>query len=355
MKSLPVCLIAGLMILVLPAATTVAGERVKTFTFEDIRSVDIETVSGNIKITPGEVDQLTVELINDLDKPELLDPELEADDGELSIEENFTGNRIRGSTYWTIYLPKPFVLRSINCSTASGDMLFEEFEVDFLEAESASGEMSVNSVDAKEVELSTASGAIILEDCEGDYIEAESASGRISTSSVHARELDLSTASGKIVIEDCDADFIKTSSASGRISVGSVIAKELEVSNASGRIVVDNSDIRETAELSCASGDLKIYLSHLPSKSLNASSASGDVDLNVPKFGENFSMTLMKRADKGRIKCPFEYTEKETIRLHKSDRYLTDRYLVKQGKGGPEIELSTASGTIRIETKNRGI
>ncbi|MGB7060772.1 MAG: DUF4097 family beta strand repeat-containing protein [Candidatus Zixiibacteriota bacterium] len=348
------CLSLVLVVTAFVFGSAVAGGKVETFTFEGIHSINIETVSGNITITPGKTDKLTVELINDLDDPEQLDPELEADEGELSIEENFTGRHVRGKTHWTVYLPKSGELRLIECSTASGDILFEGFEVDFIETESASGEVSINSLTAKELELSTASGAIMLEDSKADFVEANTASGRISASSVRAKEIDFSTASGKIEVEDCDAKIMETSTASGKISVGSVTAEELELSTASGRIIVEECDVEVLTEASCASGDVEIYLSRLPSKRLEASSASGDVDLEVPQFGDNFTMTLTKRADRGRVKCPFEYTEKETLRLHKHDKYLTDRYLVQRGEGGPEIELSTASGTIRVKTQTKG-
>ena len=253
-----------------------------------------------------------------------------------------------------MYLPKSAELRLVECNTASGDMLFEKFHTDFLETESASGEVSANSLTAKEFELSTASGDIELDDCKVDFVKANTASGRITTRSVEAEELDLSTASGRIVMEDCQAKIIETSSASGRISAGAVTAEEVELSTASGRIILEDSDIQELAEASCASGDVEIHLAHLPSRRLEASSASGDVDLEVPQFGDNFTMVLTKRADRGRIKCPFEYTDKETFRLNRNDDYLMDRYLVQRGEDGPEIELSTASGTIRIETETKG-
>ncbi len=118
--------------------------------------------------------------------------------------------------------------------------------------------------------------------------------------------------------------------------------------------MVEDADVDCCAEIASASGDVELYLPRLPSERLEASSASADVLLEVPRFGENFSMTLMKRADKGKVKCPFEYSEKETIRLNRHDRYLTDRYVVKRGKGGPDIKLTTASGTIEIETDTKG-
>ena len=347
-------LLIGLVVMTVVSGNVIADERMKTFTFEDIHSINIETISGSIRICPGDERRLIVELINDLEEPELLDPVVEADDGELTIEENFVGRNVSGETHWTLYLPKSASFHSIECNSASGEISLEKFEADFIETESASGKTSVNSVHANELELSTASGSITIEDCKAEFIKTHSASGKIFANSVDAKELDLSTASGRIIVKDGKANFIKTSSASGKISVNSLRAEELELSNASGSVIVEDSEIDKWGKMSSASGDVKLYLPDLPSMRLEASSASGDVILKVPQFGENFSMTLMKRADKGRIKCPFEYTKKETIRLHKNDRYLTDRYLVKRGKGGPKIKLSTASGTIQIKTNTKG-
>jgi DUF4097 and DUF4098 domain-containing protein YvlB len=341
------------VIIILLYGVVSAVERIETFTFENIHSIKIETISGDINILPGGEDKLMVELENYLDDPDLLDPEVEADDGELSIEEYFIGRNTSGEIQWTIFLPKSVNLRSVECESASGEILLEDFSVDFINTNSASVRTSVNSIGAKELDISTASGSISIEDCGADFVKANSASGGVSAKSVEAEEIDLSTASGGVSLRDCQADYIKSSSASGRISASSINTKEMECSNASGRIMVEDVEIDEEGEMSSASGDVELILHHLPKERFEASSASGDVILEVPYFGENFSMILMKRADKGKIKCPFEYTEKETVRLNRGDHYLTDRYLVKRGKGGPEIRLSTASGSIRIKTNTR--
>jgi DUF4097 and DUF4098 domain-containing protein YvlB len=332
-----------------------ADERMETYTFEDVHSIDVQTVSGNIMIMPGQQNRVVVELINDLDDPEQLDPEVRTRHGELFIEENFHGRNIRGETHWTIYLPENIELRSVECSNASGEIILEEFKADYIVTESASGRTSVDSVKAKEIEISTASGAIDIEDCQADEIDAESASGRISVYSVRAEELSLSTASGKITLEDGKADFVEAGSASGKIAFDNIDAVEVDISNASGKIVLEKGNIERFAEVSSASGDVEVYLDRLPSEQIDASTASGDVLLDVPDFGKNFTMTLTKRADRGRIKCPFDYTYKETIRLHRHDDYLTDRFLVEKGSGGPEIQLSTASGSIKIKTEREGI
>ncbi len=329
-------------------------DRTETFEFDDIQSIDVKTVCGGLEIVPGDQDRFVVVAENRLDDPRQFKRRVESSRGRLLIDEDFLGRTVRGGTHWTIYVPKTANLESVEFSTASGGFTLEEVDVAYVETDIASGGVSINSVQAKEFDLSTASGSVELNDCKVDLIDAQSASGRVSARNVQAQRLELSTASGKVAIDLCQADRIKASSASGRVEVTSVTAKEMDLSTASGRIVVEDCDIDESAEMSCASGDVRADLSRLPSDLLHASTASGDVLLEVPDFGENFSMTLMKRADKGRIRCPFDYTDKETVRLHRGDRYLTDRYFVERGKGGPDIELSTASGTVKIETDNKG-
>jgi DUF4097 and DUF4098 domain-containing protein YvlB len=309
-------LLFGIVVMTILSVTVIANERIKTFTFEGINSVNIQTASGSITICPGSENKFVVELKNDLEEPELLNPEVETDNGELSIAEHFRGNSVRGEIFWTVYVPPSAIIKKIACQSASGDMQFERIK--------------------------------------GELIKTASASGNVVVDSIHAKEFEFSTASGSITVDDCTVDFVEASSASGDISINSAFAKELKLSVASGSITVEDCDIAELGEIATASGEVELFLPALPSERLEASSASGDVTLKVPQFGENFAMTLMKREDKGRIKCPFEYTERETIRLHTNDDYLTDRYTVKRGKGGPDIRLVTASGTIKIETNSKG-
>ncbi len=331
-----------------------AYDRIETFEFEGIHSIDVRTVCGGLEIVPGEKSQLVVVVENQLDDPKQFKRRVESKRGRLLIDEDFLGRTVHGGTQWTIYVPQSAQLRSVEFSTASGGFTLEDVNVEDVETDIASGGVSIRSVKAKEFDLSTASGAIEIEDCQVDMVDAQSASGSVSAENVTAEKLELSTASGEVNINLCQADRIKASSASGRVEVNSVNGKEMDLSAASGRVVAEDCHINESAEMSCASGDVRVHFPRLPSYYLNASSASGDVLLEVSDFGENFTMTLTKRADKGRVKCPFKYTDQETVRLHRGDRYLTDRFFVERGTGGPEIELSTASGTIRVDTDAKG-
>ncbi|MFH1336583.1 MAG: DUF4097 family beta strand repeat-containing protein [Candidatus Zixiibacteriota bacterium] len=310
------CLLTSLLLVIFISGIGAAAERIQNFTFEDIHSMDIRTVSGDIRICPGNDAKLKVELKNDLDDPDRLDPKVEADQGELSIEEHFTGSHVRGEIYWTVYLPKSAELKRVKCRSASGNMSFEGFKTESIRAKSASGEAWVDAVYAKEIEISTASGSI--------------------------------------TVKASDVDFITIKSASGDILLDAVRSKEQELSTASGSITVENGKIEEQSTIQSASGDVELDLPQLPPVGLVVSSASSDVTLKVPDFGDNFSMTISKGGHGGRIKCPFAYTDKTTFRNDDDDDNRMDRYYVKHGEGGPDIKLKTYSGTIRIETDTKG-
>jgi hypothetical protein len=96
---------------------------------------------------------------------------------------------------------------------------------------------------------------------------------------------------------------------------------------------------------SSASGDVELYFSELPNIDVSASSASGKVLLDVGAFGRDFTLILIKREDKGRISCPFDYTDETTF----EDYHVYEKKIVKRGSGRPEIKLRTASGKVIVK------
>jgi hypothetical protein len=354
MKSVCRYLVILLAVVVLASGSLLAYDRTETFEFDDVQSIDVRTICGGLEIVPGEGSRFVVVVENRLDNPGLFERKVEAKRGRLIIDEDFLGRSVHGGTDWTIYVPKSAQLQSVEFSTASGGFTLDRVDADLVETDIASGSVYLSDVHVQEMDISTASGSVEIENCQADRIEAESASGGVEARNVQAEKLALSTASGSVRIRDSQAERIKASSASGEVRVSATDSKDMDLSSASGSVRMEDCRVDLSAEMSCASGDVQARLSRLPSDLLRASTASGDVMLEVSEFGPNFTMTLTKRADRGRIKCPFEYTDRETFRLNRGDDYLTDRYVVQRGSGGPEVELSTASGTIRLDTDTEG-
>jgi DUF4097 and DUF4098 domain-containing protein YvlB len=284
--------------MVVASGPLLAYDRTETFEFEDVQSIHVKTVCGGLEIVPGEESKFVVVVENRLDDPRLFKRRVETSRGRLLIDEDFLGRSVHGGTQWTIYVPKSAKLQSVEFSTASGAFSLEQVDAGLVETDIASGSVHINSVHAQEFDLSTASGSIEIEDCQVDQIDAESASGSVEARNVKARKLELSTASGEVDIRLCDAVRIKASSASGDVRVESVNGNQMDLSSASGSVVMRDCRVDESAEMSCASGDVQARLSRLPSDLLHASTASGDVLLEVDDFGESFTMTLTKRAEK---------------------------------------------------------
>jgi DUF4097 and DUF4098 domain-containing protein YvlB len=156
----------------------------------------------------------------------------------------------------------------------------------------------------------------------------DTASGDVELMRVTAGPgFDASTASGHVRIEQSDG--------------------VLEGSSASGRVRVIDSRLTGPSEFSSASGDVAIELSSPLEHSLRASSASGDVTFNGV-FGADFTRVMSKRKDRGRIDSPFEATSEEEFT--QNDRVYV-RQTVVRGSGEPRIELSTASGSIRVRNR----
>jgi DUF4097 and DUF4098 domain-containing protein YvlB len=120
---------------------------------------------------------------------------------------------------------------------------------------------------------------------------------------------------------------------------------DVEFSSASGDVTVKEIELKGESSFSSASGDVSVSFAKLPGHDLVASSASGDVDLSVGDFGDDFKLVLIKRKDKGRISCPFKYTEEDEF----EDHHVYEVKIVEKGSGKPQIKLRTASGKVTVK------
>lgn len=167
------------------------------------------------------------------------------------------------------------------------------------------------------------------------------------------QSLDCITGSGNIRLHNISIDNVKAHSGGGGLSAVSLISKDVALSTTSEPLTAMDCSISNSAKFVSSDGKVKIKLPALPSERLEAASTGGQVTLQVPSFGDNFNMSIMKNAGKGMIFNPFKCTHAETKRFDKNDAFLTDLCVVKKGDGGPEIKLLTGSGTIKIQPGNR--
>jgi DUF4097 and DUF4098 domain-containing protein YvlB len=297
--------------------------------FSDVTRIRIDGVSGDLIIRPADGNVVRVQVEADVRPADAFEPQVEQDGKTLRIDEEWSGRNSSGRVEWTILLPREGETPHIRFSTASGDLDCADIAVR-LDIDTASGDVTLANVDlAASSDLSTASGDYSIEEMTiREGTDLSTASGDIELRGVTIEEgCDFSTASGNVECINCTGS--------------------MELSSASGDVIVRLSEIIGRSEFSSASGDVRLELAKLPEEDLRASSASGDVHLDVDDFGDRFTLVMIKREDRGRIDCPFEFTSETTFDDH---HHTYDEKTVERGTGGPEIVLRTASG--RVVVKN---
>jgi len=195
---------------------------------------------------------------------------------------------------------------------------------------SGSGEQSVDGVRGP-VEASSGSGHLKLTNI-GDMVRASTGSGRISLEgvkgSVHA-----STGSGEITATGV-AGGLHASTGSGSVKLRQTAPGDVEVSTGSGTLELEG--VHGAVRANTASGN--ILVEGEGQDSWRLSTASGNVTVRLPS---QQGYTLHARTVSGDIHTEREMTVQGTLGRHELEG--------KVGGGGFLLDVSTVSGSIRVE------
>jgi DUF4097 and DUF4098 domain-containing protein YvlB len=327
MKVVTACCLISLLIL--GFVVIASGDDKDSWDVSDVKRISIDGVSGDVIILPVNGRTASVELEERVRPAGVFDAVVERRGNDLDIEEEFHGNS-SGPVRWTIYLSKEHNAPTIKISNASGDLECTDVTVG-IRYQTASGDVMLSNVTLEsDSKFNTASRDIKIRDMSirGDS-RFSTASGNVELDDVVIEaDSEFSTASGDVVLANC------------------VSGKDARYSSASGDIEVQDTKLEGESRFSSSSGDVELYFERLPGVDFTASSSSGDVTLKVDDFGEDFTLVIEKRKDKGRISCPFKYTGEEEFRKNDKD-YV--RKIVERGSGRPVVKLSTASGSVKVK------
>ncbi len=327
MRRFRVAMAAALLLVVVVLVTN--GHAQKQWDFSDVTKIKFEGISGDIIITQGKGNIGHVEVEVDVYPKRSFRPDVEQEGRILYIEERWKGRSSSGDVRWTIQLPRTEKPIKINMSTASGDLRGKGQINARLRFNTASGDIDLTAVSLAEGStFNTASGDIDLADMDiSDGTEFNTASGDVTLENLTIGEdCGFSTASGDVTAENCRGEF--------------------ELSTASGDVRVRDCELSGWCTFSSASGDVSVSLDKLPDRGLKASTASGRVTLDCDDFGKNFALIMVKRENRGRISCPFDYTSED---YYEEWGHLWEEKIVERGSGKPEIVLRAATGSIIVK------
>lgn len=138
-----------------------------------------------------------------------------------------------------------------------------------------------NSMDLDDITVSSVSGSVEVAELDAaDYIKVSSVSGSVNVDPVSAKVVEISSTSGHVDAASVKADEAKVSSVSGHVELGWFEGGSLTLSSTSGGVDLYDTGKFENLELRSVSGGIDAELGIGTAPSVNASSVSGNVEIN---------------------------------------------------------------------------
>lgn len=247
------------------------------FKAEAVDSIEIDWISGNIKVIEGKGDKIKIEESSNSEIPQdktmkyvLKDNQLKINPGNISNFINFFSPGF--SKNLTVTLPKDKCLDELEISCASSDVTINGTNISEISADSASGKVEIIDAVGSTAEISTASGEITV-DSEFDFIDSESVSGNTTITS-RCTKLDSSSVSGEINADlTNDIEDIDMESVSGNINVA--LPKQIDGFNAKYETVSGDFSCDFTGKSNDSS-----FISGDGSTQINFGTVSGDMTIS---------------------------------------------------------------------------
>lgn len=246
-------------------AKTFNVDQQKEASLSGIKLIDLSTISADIKIKNDDSDKIQlhytgeIKTNSNMEEPKLI---VEKDGSTLTIKIErkkktkfgfFNGN-YTSNLKLLVNLPNNYK-GDFNLNSVSGDIKFQELNLEKFKLRTVSGDMVFAKVSANKIKINSTSGDVSCEYLKADDISIGTTSGDIELIEGDCKTFVFHTTSGNLEMEKLTSETAKVSSTSGDIEI-----KHGETNSFSGNSV---------------SGDLK--LQNVSSKGVSARTTSGDI------------------------------------------------------------------------------
>ena len=256
---------------------TVCVDGEERFSAKEIRSLDLDWLSGSVTVERHDGGELIVRETASagLREDECLRWRLTG--GELFILP--CSNKVRDlpDKQLTILVPRSLTLKRLNADAASASVLVRGIDADGrLSLDTASGAIRAEDCRCGEMSLDSASGSQSVLRCElRGGLEADLASGSFSADTLSCSALDVDGASGSQRYSALACGTLRVSVASGSVYGEELRVGEVKVDGGSGSVELGFAASPERVEVDTASGSVKLAFPRGTGLDLDYDSASG--------------------------------------------------------------------------------
>ena len=237
---------------------------------ETIENIDIDYVSGNVKLNAVDTDKVTITETSNKSLTEDQKVHTWVDGNTLHVKFCASTNGISFED----------IEKTLSIDVPSSQKLNDVY------AEVSSGSISIKGIEASSVEGEASSGAIELV-CSSKVIDLEASSGAVYlTQTGDSDSIHISTSSGHITADVEKADKLDVSASSGSINVNAAEVKDFRSEASSGDGEFRFRNVPQNTSISASSGDVKIYLPE-------DADVTADVDTSSGEF--NYELSFAKK------------------------------------------------------------
>ncbi len=284
-----------------------------------IDSINVQCVSGKIIIEEGKPHaSLNGSILSSQPKDNYLAVEKNGSTLTVKFDSNMTfPATISANVTLDVSLPKD-VLANLNVSGASADA-------------------EIRGLQLKDMRVDTASGITTISDCKGDMLHIGATSGKIDLSDAQFSRIDAGSTSGTVNITDVTGD-VSANCTSGDTVIenitGSVTAGStsgvVRITNTTGDVSITNT-----------SGGAYVSQSQKEIGDIRVALISGTVEV---KLNPETAFDIDAETTSGGFSTDFDVTVSGSM----SKRVVGEDLYGKVNGGGPQVNLSTVSGSIRV-------
>ena len=229
--------------------------------------VSISNISGNIAITGGSGDEVTIDAVKRTrgDQGQLANVRIVVDDrpGRVDVRTEYDSGRSRNNNVSVDYTVTVPTGASVEAKSVSGNVKVTGVR-GAVRTESVSGD--VTTVDTPKVEAAkSVSGNVMLSGIQNDgELSATSVSGTVTAKGVKTHALDLGSVSGDLLVSDVTCDRLTAKSVSGGFEYSGAIARG------------------GSYDVNLHSGTVRFVLANPPGFELTANTFSGNIRSDWP-------------------------------------------------------------------------
>lgn len=240
----------------------VKHSREKSVGFDSISAIEANLTVSELNIEPTKDTMGRVVMKCDTSNPCIL---ITISHGIMTISEKMKYSNGHFNSYVsdiTVYIPENITLDYAGIRTASGDVSISSINIGKIGISTASGDVTLTKVKSDTINVVTASGDFSLNGSECNTADFKTASGDIEISGAHfTNYLSAYTASGDVVIHNTLSKFTEISTATGDVVAEACSRTDYSIHTISGDIInypqhpdVENADI---CKIKTVSGDIR--------------------------------------------------------------------------------------------------